>query len=415
MVQTGMNEKRSKTWHLVLSLLIAISFWVYVDTVEGNTITNTFRNITVEFIGETDTLPSRGLMLAQSGDVEVDLELRGLRSVISGLSSSDLRIQVDLSNITAVGTYPLSYRLLLPDNVSQSSVIIEKASVSTVTVRVVELCEKTIPVTVNVIGEVAEGYIYMEEKLVAQPSGITISGREEDVDPIEEAYIEIDLTGASASRSMMYTYLFRDQNGDVIDDPGAVRVSDKRVQVTAPIYEIRTVPLVVRFSEAPGSTLDHVEWELSVESIEIAGEAANLKNLTELHLGVIYLSDLLSDTEIELDINIPAGCVNLSGETSTILSIRFTDLETRAFTVTDISVVGLIEGKTFSRVTNSVDVVVRGPAEDLELLTAENILIIVDLSKYSYSGTFSIPVTVLVDGFSRIGSVGSYSIACRIS
>lgn len=410
-----MNEKGKKLWYMILSLLFAVAFWVYVDNAEGNTITATFNNISVEFIGETDTLPSRGLMLAQNEKITVDLELRGPRSVITSLNSSDMSIQVDLSNITAVGTYPLSYRLLTPDNVNSSSVSIESASVSTVTVRVVSLCEKTIPVRVVVVGEVAENHIYMTQQLAAQPSTITISGLEEDVDPVYEALIKIDLTGAKATVRKEMSYTLLDSDGKAVTNDGSIRVSDKRIYVTAPVYEIKTLPLVVQFSEAPGSSQENIEWALDVDSIEIAGEAAELRRIDSLTIGIVDLSALLSDTEIELDIAIPSSCINISGDTSATLSIKFVDVETRAFTVTDIEAIGLIEGKTFARMTNSVDVVVRGPAADLELLTPDNIRIVVNLSQYPYSGTFSIPAAVIVNGFGKVGAVGSYFIAGKIS
>ena len=165
---------------MIVSLLFAIAFWLYVDNVEGNTITQTFANVPVEFLGETDTLPSRGLMMIRDDELQVDLELRGPRSVITGLRRNDLRLQVNLTNISAVGTYRLTYNLLTPDNVNPSSISTEKASVSTITVRVVEMYEKNIPVRVSVMGEVAENHICMAEKLVTQPSYITVSGREEE-------------------------------------------------------------------------------------------------------------------------------------------------------------------------------------------------------------------------------------------
>ena len=156
---------------------------------------------------------------------------------------------------------------------------------------------------------------------------------------------------------------------------------------------------------------------MDVGSIQVAGETGNIhfRDLNELKLGVVDLATLLSDTEIEMDISVPAGCINLSGDTKATLSLRFVGVETRAFTVTNIVTNGLIDGKVFDRMTNSVDVIVRGPAEDLEKMTPEDIRIIVDLSKYTYSGTFSIPVTVKVVGFLQVGAVGSYTIAGKIS
>lgn len=408
-----MSEKTNKTRYLILSVLIAIAFWVYVDTVEGNTITNTFYNVQVEYIGESDTLPSRGLMLAQGETVEMDIELRGLRSVISGLSSADLRIQVDLSNITAVGTYPLSYDLLLPDTVGRADVTIEKASRSTITVRVVELYKKSIPVNVSFTGDVAENYHYEDsEKIYRQE--ITISGLEEEVDRISEAYIEIDLNGTNASISGMYTYVFRDEQGNTISDPGSVRVSDKRIPVSLPVYEIKTIPLVVRFSEAPGSELVNVEHNLSVDTIQVAvqttGDSSDTADMTELVLGVVDLREYLSDTEIVYDIVVPEGCKILSGETKATLTLRFSGLKTVSFTipVSAVEVRGLADGLIFNPLSGSdyVQVIVRGPADDMEKLTAEDIHLAVDLSKYSSDRTHTIPLTVKVEGYAHVGAVG---------
>ena len=409
-----MSERANKVLYIILSLLFAVAFWLYVDNEQGNTITNVYTNIPVEFIGETDTLPSRGLMLAHSGMVTVDLELRGPRSVITGLRRSELAVQVDLTNISAVGTYPLTYRLLTPDHVSPSSVVIESASVSRITVRIVEMFEKTVPVKVNVVGEVAENHIYMAEKLVAQPSVITISGREEDVDQIKYASIEVDITDASTTVNKELEYQLVGVNEEQVAAE-SLRVSDKRVEVTVPVYVTKTLPLTVDFSEAPGSTLENVDWEIELDSIEVAGEAASINAQEEISLGVIQLNSLLSDTEIEMDIPIPTGCINLSGAASTTVSVKFKNLEMRAFSVTNITAVGLRENQTFSRITNTVDVVVRGKAKDLELLLPENIHIVVDLSQYVYNGTYSVPATVSVYGFNSVGAVGSYSVACKIS
>ena len=42
------------------------------------------------------------------------------------------------------------------------------------------LYSKSVPVQVNVEGDVAEGYIHMSEQLAVEPAAITLSGKEED-------------------------------------------------------------------------------------------------------------------------------------------------------------------------------------------------------------------------------------------
>ena len=416
MVTGRMSDKTNKLLYIGLSLLIAVIFWFFVDSEQGHNTTQTYYNIPVEFIGETDTLPSRGLMLTTGADATVDLELRGPRTVISDLSREDITLRVDLTSITATGTFSMTYDLLLPDEIPRSSVTTERASRSTITVTIEELFEKTVPVKVSVAGEVADGYIYMAERMIAEPSELTLSGREEDVDQVVSAQVMLDLSGATSSVNQEFDYILLDGQGNEVSGEN-ITVSSRRIEISAPVYLVKTLELTVDFTESPGSALEDLQdWYLGVTSIEVAGEAANLEGVDDILLATVDLSTLLSDTEMPLEITIPAGCVNISGITSTTLTILFKDtLETRAFTVSNISAIGLSQTQNFSRMTNSVEVLLRGDAQELEQVTADDIRIVVDLTPYEDNGTYSVPAVVLVDGHSNVGAVGTYSVACRIT
>ena len=65
--------------------------------------------------------------------------------------------------------------------------------------------------------------------------------------------------------------------------------------------------------------------------------------------------------------------------------------------------------------TRSVDVTLRGPAEELETVTEDDVRIVVDLTEYG-SGTVSVNAAVYVDGHNNlVGAIGSYSVTCKIS
>lgn len=414
MVRRKMSEKANKVLYIALSLLIAIVFWLYVDDVQGSKISETYYRIPIEFIGAEDTLPNRGLMLTEGEDITIDLKLSGPRILISGLDKSDIRIQVDLTNISAVGTYTLNYEILFPDNVDRSRISREYASRSMVTVKIEELYTKTVPVEVSVSGEVADGYIYMAERLVLDPANLVVSGREKDVEKVAAARIKLDLTGATSSISRKFDYELLDAEGNVIEAEG-IRLSDNQIQVDAPVYLVKTLNLTVKFKESPGSNLEDVDWKLEQNTVEVAGEAASLENKEDILLGEIDLSSLLSDTEMVLDISLPAGTVNLSGYTTTTLTITFSDnLATKALSVSNISAVGLSEGQSFDRLTSSVEVMLRGPADEVEQVTAEDVRVVVDLEEYTSNGTYSVPAMVFVDGYDNVGAIGSCSVACKI-
>ena len=409
-----MSEKANKVLYIALSLLIAIVFWLYVDDVQGSKISETYYRVPIEFIGAEDTLPSRGLMLTEGEELTIDVKLSGPRILISGLDKNDIRVQVDLTNISAVGTYTLNYEILFPDNVDRSRISREYASRSTVTVKIEELYTKTVPVEVSVSGEVADGYIYMTERLILDPANLTVSGRQEDVELVAAARINLDLTNATSSISRKFDYDLLDAEGNEIEVEG-IRLSDNQIQVDAPVYMVKTLNLTVKFKESPGSNLEDVDWKLEQSTVEVAGEAASLENKEDILLGEIDLAALLSDTEMVLDISLPAGTVNLSGYTTTTLTINFSDdLVTKALSVSNISAVGLSEGQSFDRLTSSVEVMLRGPADVVEQVTAEDVRVVVDLEEYTSNGTYSVPAMVFVDGYENVGAIGSCSVACKI-
>lgn len=409
-----MSEKANKVVYIALSLLIAIMFWLFVDNEQGSITSESYYNVPVEFIGAEDVLPNRGLMLIGGEGTTIDLKLSGPRILISGLKKSDIRIQVNLSDITAAGTYSLTYQIFFPDEIDASKITRDRVSKSTITVEVGELFTKTVPVEVSVSGETPDGYIYMVERLAVDPATLTVSGQEETVGQVASARVTLDLTGATASISRQFDYELLDADGNTVDKTGII-VSAKQVQVDAPIYLTKTLDLTVKFKESPGSTLENVNWKLSTNTIEVAGEAASLENKEDIVLGEIDLSSLLSDTDIELDITLPAGTVNLSGFTTVTLSISFKDnLDTKALSVTNISTTGLSEGQSFDRLTSSVDVVVRGPADEVAQVTADDIRVVVDLTDYTSDGTYYIPAIVFVDGYDNVGAVGTCSVAGKI-
>ncbi len=391
-MKTGMSEKGNRILYLVFSLLLAIVLWLYVDTRQGNTSTKTLTNLPIEFVGAEDTLPSKGLMLTEGADTTLDLTIRGPRTVISGFEKDDIRIEVDLSGINAVGTRTLPWDYALADNMNKSDISIEKQSRSNVTVQVATLYTKQVPVSVNVTGEVA------------------------DVGVVESARITLDLQDANGTLQREFEYELLDGDGNVVENiNNKIRVSDRRVLVTAPVYIFKDLKLSVKFKESPGSQEANTRWKLEYDTITVAGEPASLENVQEVVLAEIDLSTILSDTEIPLEISLPAGCVNLSGFTATTLSVRFRGLETKTFTATNISAVGYSEGQVFSKMTNSVDVVLRGPAAELEKVTADDIRVVVDLSEYVSNGTYSAPAIVLVDGHEEVGAVGTCTVAFKIA
>ena len=182
------NSKSQKAVYIVISVLVAFVFWLYVDNTGSGERDIRLYNIPVTFVGESEELADRGLMLVSGDDTTIDLRLQGRLSVISKINKNNIKIQVDVSNIISTGAHTLNYKLVYPDNVSQNSVSVVSASLYAVTVEVGELYSKSIEIMADVNGAVADGYMLHECKIT--PEKLVISGREEDVNKIDHALVE---------------------------------------------------------------------------------------------------------------------------------------------------------------------------------------------------------------------------------
>ncbi|MCI2055897.1 MAG: hypothetical protein LKJ86_01995, partial [Oscillibacter sp.] len=72
-----------KILYIVISILVSIGIWIYVDDREVDDVTKQFANIPIEFVGENTTLADRGLMLLDSSEEAVTLKLEGSRRMIA--------------------------------------------------------------------------------------------------------------------------------------------------------------------------------------------------------------------------------------------------------------------------------------------------------------------------------------------
>lgn len=406
--------KNTKTFRVILSILVALVIWLYVENIDPSITTLTVRDIPVEFVGEDDILEERGLMVSSDKNVTVDLVLRGQRNMISALGNGkDIRIRVDLSGITATGQHSLDYEIIYPDSVPERYIEVDSANPYRVTVDVVELYKKSITVRGERTGEAADGF--MAGEMTFSEDTILVSGEQLMVSNISHALVTVDLTGATETVNQAAAIQLIDFNGDVVDSAD-LRMSAEAINVSVPILMIKELPLVIDFVSSPGSMEADMPHSITPRSITVAGDSKSISKLNEIVLSQVVLREITQDTSYTVPIPIPAGSINLSGETQAIVTISSMNLETRSFTVGNLSFINEPPDKTVSVVTNEVEVVLRGPAEELETIEDFNIRIVGDMSDVTASnGNYAIPAEVYVDGNDKVGAIGAYQITVRIS
>ena len=213
------NGRKSRALYILLSIVIAIAFWVYVDNNDGGTkVIVTPDEIPIDFVGENTTLADRGLMLLADSDQTVSLKLEATRKVIARLDTTKIRIQADLSGVTATGWQKVNYKILYPSTVSSSSITVTYASAYTVSVDIGELYSRDVPIHCEVQGNVADGYIAGE--LSYQPSTLELRGDEDLVDQVSYAKVVLKIDNAVSTVTQMLDYQLYDANDQLVTDDG---------------------------------------------------------------------------------------------------------------------------------------------------------------------------------------------------
>ena len=62
-MERNSSEKKRRALRIAISILVAVTLWLYVDYQKHPNVTMTFRDVPVEFSGEDTTLADKGYML----------------------------------------------------------------------------------------------------------------------------------------------------------------------------------------------------------------------------------------------------------------------------------------------------------------------------------------------------------------
>ena len=406
-----------KVLYLLLAFCVAAMIWFFVDMTNDKVVEREISGVPIVYTDEDTVLADRGLMLLEEGtDDGIDITVKGKRWDVSQMDSNSIRVIVELKNITASGTQKVPYQLSVVTRFNNRVEVTDR-SISMATVNISELYSRTIDVSCELVGNVAESYSAGQVEL-SHPE-VEVRGLQEDIDPISYAKVTLDIGNSAVETvSRDLELQFYDQNGQLLDKAD-IHSSVENVKATLPVFVTKELRLVVNFTDAPGCRARNTEYFIEPQTIAVSGDATMLKNVETLELGKYDLRELGTTasenyTTTNYMIILPDGCTNVSGVTRAALRIRFKDMTSATVSTENISWLNLPEGKRVEALTGSLAVKVFGTEADVSALTGEDIAVTVDLDDYSAaSGTYTVPAEVTVNK-GDVGISGLYQIQVTI-
>lgn len=413
------NKESRKGFYIGISILIALTLWIFVDiygSPDGTARTTEIEveDVPVEYVGES-VIADRGLMLVDEGtNAAVTLKLKGTRWNVSTLDRSQLRVRADLSDITSTGTKSITYRIIFPNRKYES--LLEETAPSVVTVQVDELYSKTVDIHCEIQGKVAAGRTAGELQMSA--TSMEIRGQKEVVDAVSYAKVVLWLDNAAGTVTEDLKYLFYDENDALVSSSG-IHADMETIRVVLPVNVTKELRLDMEFLETAGARVKNLDYKIQPSTITVTGDAALLENIETIVLDQFDLSSLeTSTTEFHHSyaIVVPEGCENLSGVTRATLDISFIDMVSKTVEATQFHSENVPAGKEIKFLAESLPIRIFGKTEDVQAVTSENIRVRVDLSNFTLaSGSYTLPAIVEIDTDGDIGISGTYQLRLTIS
>jgi len=406
------NLRESRWVYILLSVLLAVVFWLYVRAAEDPEQSRYFYNVDVQITG-SNILTSQGLTVADVSAENVDLRLRAPVSVLDNLNRyrDNFWVTVDVSKCTE-GENVLNFTPSYPTNFSTNGLVREEMNPETITVTVEKLSTRTLPVEFVLNGNVAKGY--QMGTAAINPEHVVISGALEQVNQVARVVAILERNDLKERFAGDLPLTLLDASGEEIEDLD-VTLDIDYAYVVVPVVVVKEIPLTANFLLGGGVNSDaDYEFQIKPETITVSGQEEDLQNLTEISLGSVDLSKIIGANTISKEIILDPSLENVSGITTANIDVTIKGLATRTFEVDNITLADPPSGYTVTVITQIKAVVVRGNEADLEALDASQIRIVADMSGFTNKGTYSVPARVYMNASNSVGVIGEYFITVNI-
>lgn len=394
----------------IMCLAAAFVLWLYVMQIDSVDTESTFTGVRV-YLENTSEIESRNGLFVYSGDgTLVNVTVTGRKSVINSYTSDDIRVEADLSGVTAAGIYDIKLSARLPNGLTLSGM-----SADTIPVYVDERDKKTLEVKAKLVsGTVAEGYELGE--LSPKYDNITVTGPKVALNDIDYAQIKLALGSIESSVTSVGQIELVSTSGESID-ARCLQLSRTEMEVKVPLYTYKEVSLTA-VSKYGYLTKENSVITVSPPKVTLKGDPTVLASIDSLTVATVDEKQLLGDSTLTVDIVPPDGVTVADGTERAAVKIEHSGTVTKTYTVdTDkenFVVVGA-EGIKYEIRTKSVNVTLRGALDDLLEIDSSDITATLDLSEAAagVTGTITqiLKISVDVEG---VYEIGEYTVQVNI-
>ena len=272
-----------------------------------------YEDIPVRLEG-VNTLKESGLVVMSGTNETVSVKASGKSSLVQEVKKDSLNLitaTASVAHITEPGEYKLSYQLV-KDSVAEDVTLSDK-SPSQITVVIDRMNTASIPVEVELVGEMASGLSL--DSVNASPDAIVVRGPETILRQIKKAKVTYDISGVTTTMQTNVTYTLLDGNGEAVTS-SYLTPDTPSTMLSLSLRQQGAVPLTVALKDSTYLKSYMVDAKIDPASINLTGDPDLVRELNGIELEAVDLSEVLEEGTMEFArvIQLPDGVSLASGQ-----------------------------------------------------------------------------------------------------
>lgn len=293
----------------IFSVIVAVILWFVVMNIQNPVTTKRISNIPVQ-IKNLDYITSKGLYIGNLDNNTISLNVRGPILDLQALSRQNIRAEVNLEDQELQRG-----KVRVPVKISGLGPGIE-AEVVELILNIESLQTQQKPIHLIVQGEPADTYIYMNP--VIEPNTVQVQGPESKMAMISRVIVNVNVEGKKGTVTTKVPVLFLDKDGNQIL---GLESSIDLANVEVPILKTKKVPLKYSLKGRLPEGYEVDKEDLEPKQVTIAGSEEALRDIQELQLGAIDISDWTENKTITATILTPPRIILVDKEKNAELKV----------------------------------------------------------------------------------------------
>ncbi|MBE6788236.1 MAG: hypothetical protein E7539_01060 [Ruminococcaceae bacterium] len=407
----------NKTFCKIFSIIGAIVIWSSVTLALKTDSQKTIRNIPIDFSVDGTAVAALGLSTFDHSDDVVSIKVSGNRGSLNSVSKDDFSVTLSVGRVTTAGKHTIHVDVSLKEQIG--NLAIEDYSPKSIQVTFDKPASKTIPVSTD-ISNISAGADFMIDKGYPSVQEITVSGPESVVNTVSSCIAKVDTKKKDLKQSITFPAIpivLYDENSNIVSNPNITLDKDS-VDISVPVLKIKELPIAAHFINKPANFNDaSFAYTLSATKIEVAGPAETIDTMSQIDIRYVDLKNAKPGDVVTLNVELPSGFINVSNISTVDVTVPSNNMQEKSFTVNQFKLIGTPENKKATLSTKRLNnVVLVGDRNIINNITAQDIVIEVDLSNITTNGTVTVPATITVPSQQGVfWAYGNYEVVIRIS